>query len=164
MHKKESITIGMVIIRRFMVKKKLPIKRVEYCGKIIKYRKMIEFHKKKKKIDKQQLNTRIKVWKNIIKQGDFCEKCNTDFRIPKENGKIKLKHPHHIITEYAVRHKYPELIDDLKNGILLCSGCHDMFSDSAHQGALEFILWLEKSKPEQYLYLKNYLIQHGNTQ
>lgn len=136
-----------------MAKKKLPIKIIEYCGKTIKYRLKADLYKKQNKIDKQQINARIKKWKDIIKQGHICEKCKTDFLILKANGKLKLKHPHHIISEQAVRNKYPELIDDLMNGILLCSGCHKLFSDSAHEGALEFILFLMKNKPEQYSYL-----------
>lgn len=138
-----------------MKKSKLPIKKVEYCGKIIKYRLKEDLYKRQNNIDKQQINKRIKIWKTLIKfnRGDFCEKCKTDFRVPKANGKMKTKHPHHIVSEKAVRNKYPELIDDLMNGILLCAGCHKLFSDSAHEGALEFILWLQINKPQQYAYL-----------
>lgn len=139
------------------MRKKLPKKVIEYCGKKIIYRKMVEFHKKKNKIDKQLINKRITDWKNTIKQGNLCEKCGADFSIINKKGKLPLKHPHHLVSECAVRFNYPELINDLKNGILLCSRCHKLAPDSAHEGALEFILWLEKNKPEQYLYLKNYL-------
>ena len=100
---------------------------------------MEEYHRKVNTLDKRFINDKITKWKNIIKQGDFCEKCGIDFRILKVNGKPRYKHPHHIISEEAVRNKYKELIEDLNNGILLCATCHKMADDSAHEGGLNLL-------------------------
>jgi predicted HNH restriction endonuclease len=64
---------------------------------------------------------------------------------------------HHIISLQNVKRKYPDLLQDIQNGILLCAFCHKFSPESPHQSALEWILWLQENKPEQYEYLKNYL-------
>lgn len=143
-----------------MVKKPLQIE--EYKGFTIKYRTMEEYHRKIRKADKRDIKNRIDAWKNEIKKANFCEKCGVDFRILKANGKVRYKHPHHIISEGAVRETYKELIDDLKNGILLCARCHKLSNDSAHEGGFEFTFWLAKNKPEQYNYLKSFLENYKN--
>lgn len=128
-----------------------------YKGIEIKYRTKEQLNKRINKIDKKELKHRIELWKDTIKNANFCEKCNVDFRIPKVNGELRKKHPHHIISEGAVLETYHDLIDDVKNGILLCARCHKLANDSAHEGALEFIYWLMNNKKEQYDYLIEYL-------
>lgn len=53
-------------------------------------------------------------------------------------GKKKYLHTHHIIgrRNYQVRW-------DLENGVALCSGCHKMKIQSAHEDPLWFRGWLE---------------------
>ena len=114
--------------------------------------------KREKRLNKRLLKQRIDKWKNTIKLASNCEKCGIDFNKLTLKGKPRLKHPHHIISERAVIKKYPTLIDDIRNGICLCSQCHRQSTDSAHEGGFEFTLFLMKKYPEKYNLLANFLV------
>ncbi len=107
----------------------------------------------------KEFNNKLKIWKLSIieRDGGICQRCNRNLNIIKENGKFPKKNPHHIISFNSVKKYFPELIFDIKNGILLCARCHKGSPNSAHQSPLEFTLWLMKNKPEQYNYLIKFL-------
>lgn len=113
--------------------------------------------KKEKRRLKREFKKELEAWKqDVINRDDYhCQKC-------KKFLLTQQKHVHHIISLQSVKRKYSELLEDVNNGILLCSYCHKFAPDSAHQGGFEFILWLEKNKPEQYYYLKHFLINKGS--
>lgn len=135
----------------------------DYCGNVVKYTTKKEFEKKKKRIDKRLLKERIETWKLKVIERDksICQKCGNF--LPDR----KHCHPHHILALQSVKRNYPELIDDINNGVLTCYFCHKIGPCSAHQGGFEFTFWLMQNKPEQYFYLLNYLnskkeVKHGN--
>jgi len=77
------------------------------------------------------------IWKKIIRSKIRCEMCGR----PGNN-------PHHIIgrDNHAVRW-------DIRNGCLLCSGCHTMNNGSAHKDPQDFMIWFENRRPDDYEYL-----------
>jgi hypothetical protein len=109
--------------------------------------------KREKRLAKRKFKEKIEKWKLAVIERDtkHCQKC----------GKMLIarrkQNPHHIISLQAVKRKYPELLENLMNGVLLCGYCHKFSPDSPHQGSMEFIFWFEKNKPEQYNYLKAFL-------
>lgn len=113
--------------------------------------------KQEKRRIKRELKQRIDRWKSIIKQAQACEKCGIDFNTLTQKGKPRLRHPHHLVSERSVIKNYPTLIDDIRNGICLCSQCHRQSPDSAHEGGFEFTLFLMKKYPEKYNFLYNFL-------
>jgi len=108
--------------------------------------------KREKRFMKRQLKDALEKWKIgvITRDNNTCQRCLKDMT-------NFNKHVHHIIAFQAVKRKYPELYLDINNGILLCGQCHKFNSNSPHQGGFEFVLWLEKNKPEQYVYLKEFI-------
>ena len=93
-----------------------------------------------KKPSRTTLNRKAnKLWSEIIrkKNNGLCEVCG----LPANN-------PHHIIgrRNLTLRH-------DLINGCLLCSGCHTLRVDSAHQNSLAFSLWVQANRFEDWKYL-----------
>lgn len=86
-------------------------------------------------------NKAEKLWIKIIHLKGSCERC----------GKTGVLHAHHIIGRKNIRLKY-----DLRNGCLLCAGCHKLSSKSAHEDPIEFMFWLMNNRNEDY----NYLIEH----
>lgn len=108
--------------------------------------------KKQKQLEKKDLKLKLEKWKEsiIIRDAVICQKCGKFLGIIKNNTN---KHVHHIISLQAVMRKYPELLEDVNNGILLCPWCHKFASDSPHQGALEFILFFKNKFPIRYEYL-----------
>jgi len=106
---------------------------------------------REKRAVKRELKIKLNSWKErIILRDVTCQRCLKDMT-------NFNKHVHHIISFQSVKRKYPELLEDINNGILLCGQCHKFNSDSPHQGGFEFSVWLEKNRPEQYLYLKEKL-------
>lgn len=107
--------------------------------------------KRENKLKKRNIKNSIKEWKlQVIERDNWtCQKCLNKLESRKQCQ------PHHIISLLGVKRNYPQLLKDINNGILLCYFCHKASPSSPHQGALEFILWLEKNKPEQYKYLKD---------
>jgi 5-methylcytosine-specific restriction endonuclease McrA len=99
---------------------------------------------------KKEFKAKLQAWKyKIIDRDKFkCQKCNNLLL-------LSNKHVHHIISLQAVKRKYPELLEDINNGVLLCGYCHKFAPDSAHQGSFEFVNWLKVNKPVQYEYLLN---------
>ena len=79
-----------------------------------------------------------KLWSEIIRQKGYCEVC----------GKPNANNPHHVIGR--VNHV---LRWDVRNGCLLCAGCHTMNTKSAHQDMIWFVDWFKKARPEDYEYL-----------
>lgn len=112
-----------------------------------------------KKQESREFNSNLKIWKSSIISRDkgICQRCKRDLNIPKEDGKLPLKHPHHIISFNSVKKYFPQLMFDTNNGILLCARCHKDSPSSAHQSPLEFTYWLMKNRPEQYNYLSGFL-------
>jgi 5-methylcytosine-specific restriction endonuclease McrA len=109
--------------------------------------------KREKKRLKRELHKKLELWKERVIQRDnvSCQKC----------GKLlvgQLKHVHHIISFQNVMRKYPEILEDDNNGILLCSYCHRLAPDSFHQGGFEACVWLRENKLEQFEYLLNIII------
>jgi len=77
-----------------------------------------------------------KLWKEAIHKRDVvCQVC----------GKESTPNAHHVIgrRNHSVRW-------DLDNGIILCSGCHTMCNQSAHQDPLWFTEWFIKNYPDRY--------------
>ena len=56
--------------------------------------------------------------------------------------------PHHVIgrDNHAVRW-------DIRNGCLLCPGCHTMNNGSAHKDPQDFMIWFGNRRPDDYEYL-----------
>ena len=108
--------------------------------------------KKEKRKLKREFKEKLNRWKEqvIIRDNNTCQRCFKDMT-------NFNKHVHHIISFQAVKRKYPKLLENINNGILLCGQCHKFNSDSPHQGGFEFTLWFMKNKKNQYNYLKNYL-------
>jgi hypothetical protein len=114
--------------------------------------------KREKKLKKREFREKLEKWKLAIIERDtkHCQKC----------GKMLIarrkQHPHHIISLQQVKRKYPELLEDLMNGILLCGYCHKFSPDSPHQGGFEFTMWLMVNKPAQYNYLRDFIMYKKN--
>jgi len=119
--------------------------------------KLTQVYQKKQAV--REFNRNLKIWKLSIISRDkgICQRCNRNLNILKENGKLPMKHPHHIISFNSVKSYFPQLVFDTQNGILLCARCHKDSPSSAHQSPLEFTFWLMKNKPEQYDYLTKFL-------
>lgn len=79
-----------------------------------------------------------KIWSEIILSKGACEIC----------GSKRYLNPHHIEgrRNLTLRH-------DLRNGACLCSGCHTMRVNSAHQSPLWFQDWMMKNRREDLNYL-----------
>lgn len=112
--------------------------------------------KREKRALKREFKSKLEKWKIICINRDKsrCQMCNRDLLNERKNV-------HHIIALQAVKRKYPILLEDTMNGILLCSFCHKYAPDSPHQGSFEFVLFLERTRPEQYNYLKIYLTENA---
>lgn len=103
---------------------------------------------------KRELKQRIEAWKlKVIERDNWTEQMTGKKLLTR-----KECHPHHIISLQSVLRKYPELLDNINNGILLNYYTHKAAPNSPHQGGFEFVLWLEKNKPEQYNHLKEFLL------
>lgn len=94
----------------------------------------------KRKVSRKTLKKKAnKLWSLIIRQKNNgkCEMCNKS-----------ANNPHHIIgkSNHAVRW-------DIRNGCLLCSGCHTMNNNSAHKDPQGFMIWLEEHRLGDYIYL-----------
>lgn len=78
-----------------------------------------------------------KVWGEIIRSKKYCEICGR----PANN-------PHHVIgrVNYILRW-------DIRNGCLLCAGCHTSHRFSAHNDPVYFMDWFKKHRPKDYDYL-----------
>ena len=87
------------------------------------------------------------MWKKIIYQKTYCEVCGKP-PPTKEDGSKGNHNPHHVIgrDNHAVRW-------DIRNGCLLCSGCHTMNNGSAHKDPQDFMIWFESHRPDDYKYL-----------
>jgi len=77
------------------------------------------------------------LWRKIIRSKIRCEMCG-------RSG----NNPHHVIgrDNHSVRW-------DIRNGCLLCSGCHTMNNNSAHKDSQDFMIWFEHHRPDDYKYL-----------
>lgn len=92
----------------------------------------------KKASRKTQRNKADKLWSEIIRSKGACEVCK----------RTKNLNPHHIVgrRNLVLRH-------DIRNGCLLCAGCHIFKRESAHQDNLWFMEWFKKVRPKDYKYL-----------
>lgn len=89
----------------------------------------------KKKTVKNRLD---RLWSQITREKKYCEIC----------GKAG-NNPHHIIGRRNLNLRW-----DLRNACLLCSGCHTLNRNSAHQNPIWFMDWLKQNRPEDLKYLK----------
>lgn len=84
-------------------------------------------------------NKADKLWSQLIRLRNKgkCEVCG------KEGN-----NPHHCVgrRNLTLRH-------DPRNGVLLCSGCHTLKVQSAHQDPIWFIQWMMQNRPDDYNYL-----------
>ena len=82
-------------------------------------------------------NKADKLWSLKIRSKKYCEVCGQ----PANN-------PHHIVgrRNLTLRH-------DLRNGCLLCAGCHTFKRESAHQDPIWFVTWLMQNRSDDYNYL-----------
>ena len=80
-----------------------------------------------------------KLWSEIIRSKKCCEIC----------GRPNANNPHHVIgrVNYILRW-------NIRNGCLLCAGCHTAHRFSAHNDPLYFMDWFKKTRPEDYEYLR----------
>lgn len=87
---------------------------------------------------KSEIKKLDKKWSQIIRSKGKCEVCNAD-----------ANNPHHIIgrRNYTLRW-------DIRNGCLLCSGCHTFKTQSAHQDQIWFQDWLKENRKEDLEYLR----------
>lgn len=78
--------------------------------------------------------------RDIVKLKGKCEKCGrSDTQM----------HVHHIIGRRNLHLRH-----DLRNLIYLCCYCHKLSKNSAHENPLEFMDWLDATKPEDLNYLR----------
>ena len=83
-------------------------------------------------------NKADKLWKERIHERDkVCQYCG------KQGGQA-----HHIIGRRNHNVRW-----DLDNGIVLCSGCHTLRADSAHQDPLGFAVYFKTKYQERYKHL-----------
>lgn len=111
-----------------------------------------ELEKLEKRMAKRHFQAQLEEWKRKIIERDnhMCQKC-TNYLYDKP------KNVHHIISLQQVKRKFPELLTDINNGVLLCSYCHKYAPDSPHQGGFEFTYWLMNYRPDLYIYLREFL-------
>ena len=92
-----------------------------------------------KKPNKKTLRTKLdKIWSEIIRSKGQCEMCH----------KIGTN-AHHIIGRRNLHLRW-----DLRNGCLLCSYCHIFSKNSAHQNPVNFMDFLDATRPEDINYLR----------
>jgi 5-methylcytosine-specific restriction endonuclease McrA len=103
------------------------------------------------KKSKKQL---YKAWSKAIKQRDnwTCQVCK---KYHKDSDPRAIQSAHILSKE-----NYPELMLDSNNGLTLCFSCHKNAAISSHLDGVAFTFWLEKNKPEQYKYLKDFTHKH----
>lgn len=92
----------------------------------------------KHKISRKKLKKKCdKIWSEIIRSKKYCEIC----------GRL-ANNPHHVIgrVNYILRW-------NIRNGCLLCAGCHTSHRFSAHNDPIWFMDWFKKARPDDYKYL-----------
>lgn len=115
--------------------------------------------KREKRLVKRIFREKLNKWKNevITRDNVSCQRCGKNLNGFNLKGQEIRKHVHHIISLQSIKRKYPELLEDTENAILLCGFCHKFAPDSPHQGSFEFVRWLKNNKYTQYEYLMNKL-------
>lgn len=103
---------------------------------------------------KKEYKIKLENWKLKVIERDksTCQCCN------KFLEERRQMHVHHIISLQSVKRNYPELLEDIMNGILFCYYCHKASPKSPHQGCFEFMMWFKNNKQEQYNYLYYFLL------
>jgi len=92
-----------------------------------------------RKISKKGLWKKLdKAWSKAVLSKGKCEMC----------GQRESLNPHHIEGRRNFRLRW-----DLRNGACLCSGCHVLRRDSAHQSPEGFHFWLEENRWEDLQYI-----------
>jgi len=111
--------------------------------------------KREKRLAKRLFKEKLEIWKEkiIIRDEYKCQKCKHVLIAGK-------RHVHHIIALQAVKRNYPELLEDINNGILLCGYCHKFSPSSPHQGGFAWCEWFKYTKKEQYEYLVSKLYEY----
>ena len=79
-----------------------------------------------------------KLFSELILLKGKCERC----------GIRRTLQVHHIIGRRNLNLRF-----DPKNAVCICSGCHTLRRDSAHQDPLGFQAWLIKKRRKDYNYL-----------
>jgi len=113
----------------------------KYCYKC---RLEIEKEKNKERRLKKELSPKNlkakcdKVWSKTILLKGKCEVCGRKFSL----------NAHHIVGRRNLTLRF-----DLRNGCCLCSGCHRLYKNSAHENPIWFIQWTMQNRPADYNYL-----------
>lgn len=88
-------------------------------------------------MNKKQIKKLLdKAWSLKIRSTGKCAKC----------GKTSYLNAHHIYGRRMLSVRW-----DLDNGICLCSGCHTLCADSAHQDPMDFYDFIVDLKGEEWL-------------
>ena len=74
-----------------------------------------------------------------------CFKCGKWFKSGKGIGTGKGINAHHIIGKSNYNTRW-----EIENGIPLCSGCHTMRKDSAHQDRTIFLNWIINKRGQEW--------------
>jgi len=109
---------------------------------------------KKAKTESQKLFKELDdLWRKAVKivygstDSEYyqCEKCGKWFKSGKGIGTGKGINAHHIIgkSNYNVRW-------EIEDGTPLCSGCHTMRKDSAHQDRTVFLNWIINKRGQEW--------------
>jgi len=91
-----------------------------------------------RKISKKGLKKKLDTaWSKVVRlqAGNKCEVCS----------KTEYLNAHHIVGKRNLRLRW-----ELYNGVSLCSGCHTLKTDSAHQNPVWFEKWLKEDRGEDY--------------
>jgi 5-methylcytosine-specific restriction endonuclease McrA len=113
----------------------------------------IKERKKLKSINRKAERERYTEWSKQVKERDnyTCQISGKKFH----NSDPRALQTAHILS----KSNYPELKLDIMNGICLSFWHHKNAPISSHLDGFAFAIWLEKNKPEQYNYLKEFLLE-----
>jgi hypothetical protein len=78
------------------------------------------------------------LWSQIVRSKGACEVC----------GRKLGLNAHHIVGRRNLTLRY-----DPRNGCCLCSGCHRLYKESAHEDPIWFMQWMMQHRPDDYNYL-----------
>jgi 5-methylcytosine-specific restriction endonuclease McrA len=112
-----------------------------------------EERKNKREIKKSKKQA-YKKWALEVKKRDnwTCQVCKKYHK----NSDPRAIQSAHILS----KENYPQLMLNINNGITLCFACHKNAKISSHLDGFAFTLWLNKNKPKQYKYLKDFIVNN----
>ena len=130
------------------MKKKLTPKQIERIEKKKAIRKAkIEVNKLEK--------SKYKEWARIIKEraNYVCQICGADLKDAKPTNCQAM----HLLS----KENWKELMYEPRNGLLGCYRCHNINERSSHHDGIVFSFIIAEKYPEQFEFLKNFLITKG---